>query len=145
MADEPPAGDGPPKRSGRRPKITDTLILSIASVISEGSFRYVAGRRFGVPPGTFKRWLAAGRRFPEGRYGLFRAMVLEAEAAAEHFAVAAIIAAGTEHDAKHLQWWLERKFPQRWGRGRDELSEIRRALKALREESRADADGKTPS
>lgn len=40
---------------------------------------------------------------------------MEAEKTAEIKAVERIIAAGAR-DPKHLEWWLERKFPDRWGR-----------------------------
>jgi hypothetical protein len=72
-----------------------------------GNFRETAARYAGVPPETLSRWLA--------RDGQFRQAVLEAEQAAEILAVAYIRKAG-ETDPKHFEWWLERKFPERWGR-----------------------------
>lgn len=116
--------------SGRPKKLTEKLIVAVCDVILAGNFRCVAGRMFGVSPRTFRRWMAMGKRFPEGLYGKFRRCVLESESVAEVRAVGDITRAG-KTDVEHLKWWLERKYPQRWGRYRGELGEIKRKLKEL--------------
>ncbi|VTS00782.1 Marine sediment metagenome DNA, contig: S01H1_L02418 OS=marine sediment metagenome GN=S01H1_08263 PE=4 SV=1 [Gemmata massiliana] len=114
-------------------KLTPELTEAIAAIILSGNFRYVACKRVGIGQRTFKRWMALGKKYPSGIYGGFRRVVVAAETEAETRAVAAIIRAGQE-DAKHLEWWLERKFPQRWGRGRGELLELKREIAELRKQ-----------
>jgi hypothetical protein len=41
--------------------------------------------------------------------------VVRAERDAE-IAMGALVCAAAKVDAKHAEWWLERKFPKRWGR-----------------------------
>ena len=53
-----------------------------------------------------------------------------AEAGFEAKAVAGINAAGQD-DPKFWCWLLERKYPQRWGRYRGELGELKRRIKQL--------------
>lgn len=77
--------------------------------------------------------MKTGRDFPEGLYGTFRRLVIESEAEAERMAVRAIYRAGKEDDPKYLAWWLERKFPQRWGKYRGELGEMKRRIRELEE------------
>lgn len=131
--DAPPPNPEDAPRRGRPTKLTEELALAVSLCILEGNFRYVAGKRFGIPPGRFKRWMRQGRSFPEGLYGTFRTLILEAEAEAERIAVQKIIAVGKEDDPKHLEWWLERKFPQRWGKYRGELGEMKRRIRELEE------------
>lgn len=49
-------------------------------------------------------------------YAEFYQALIEAEMEAEIMALAVIRKTGTQKDPRHLQWWLERKFPSRWGR-----------------------------
>ena len=72
-----------------------------------------------------------GRDYPDGLYGTFRRLVLESEAEAERLAVLSVYRVGREDDPKYLTWWLERKFPQRWGRFRGELGELKRKIAEL--------------
>lgn len=123
--------DDKPNR-GRPLKLTPDIALGVAQCILDGNFRTVAGKRFGISPTTFKRWMTAGRKFPDGIYGQFRSLVLESESEAERLAVAAILRAGREDDPRHLEWWLERKHPLRWGRLHGELSAMKRDLAELR-------------
>lgn len=126
-----PTDPGDKPQRGRPKKLTVEIALGIAAAILEGNFRYVAGQAFGVSAERFRRWMQQGRRFPDGLYGQFRWVVLEAEAEAERRAVKSILAAGTADDPRHLEWWLERKFPQRWGRFRGELVLLRKRVAEL--------------
>lgn len=128
----PPNPDATPRR-GRTPKLTDELALALAQSILDGNFRYVAAQQHSVGKRTFQRWMKTGRDFPEGLYGTFRRLVIESEAEAERMAVRAIYRAGKEDDPKYLAWWLERKFPQRWGKYRGELGEMKRRIRELEE------------
>jgi hypothetical protein len=95
-----------------------------------GVFRTTIARALNVSPRTFQRWLALGRKFPEGIYGLLLQGLTTAEGEFEAQAVIDIRKAGAE-DARHLEWLLERKYPQRWGRFRGELGELNRRLREL--------------
>lgn len=97
-------------RSGA-PKLTPELQTKIVAAIRQGNYREVAAQWAGIAPETFCRWM----KRPERIYADFRQAVLEAEKAAEIQAVARIMRAAAE-DPKYAQWWLERKFPQRWAR-----------------------------
>lgn len=133
MDDHTPPPDDAPRR-GRPTKFTDEIALGIAQCIVDGNFRYVAGARFGVGKRTFQTWMRSGLNFPDSQYGTFRRLILECEAEAERVALRAIMRAGLEDDPKHLEWWLERKFPERWGRFRGELAELKRRMRELERE-----------
>src|SRR5262245_28099268 len=70
-----------------------------------------------------------GRQAPDGLHGQFRQAVIVAEAEAESRTITAITTVGMNGDPKLLCWYLERRWPQRWGRQRAELAELRRMLR----------------
>ena len=113
-------------------KLTPEVIAGFRQIILEGNFRAVAAKRLGIGQRTFHRWMALGKKYPDGVYGRLRQAVLEAEAAAERLAVRGVLLAGHTEDARHLEWWLERKYPERWGRGRGELVALTREVAELR-------------
>lgn len=115
---------------GRPVRLTEQLIEGFRAVLLAGNYRTVAARLFGVSPRTFRRWMANGRRFPDGIYARFRSAVVKAEAEFEVNAVATINAAGRD-DPWLLMSMLERKFPQRWGKYRGELGELKRRIRDL--------------
>jgi hypothetical protein len=131
--------DGPPPPR----KLTEAVIQGVRRIILEGNFRSVAAKRMRVGLRTFDRWMALGRRYPEGIYGRLRQAVLEAEAAAERLAVRGVLLAGHTEDARHLEWWLERKHPERWGRYRGELADLKKDVAELRKLIGEAADPKT--
>jgi hypothetical protein len=98
----------------RPTKLTPEVQDKIIQALRGGNFRYIAARWAGIDISQFKRWMSRGKQ-GEAMYRRFRAAVLEAEKSAELRAVALVMKAAQE-DAKHAEWWLERKFPQRWGR-----------------------------
>lgn len=112
-------------------KLTSPLVAAVAEMIVQGNFRSTVAQRLRIGQRTFKRWMQLGKGYPDGIYGHFRASVVAAEAEAESRAVRAIMAAGQD-DPKHLQWWLERKFPERWGKYRGELLELKREIAELK-------------
>ncbi len=97
--------------AGRPTKCTPEAQTKIVQAIAGGNYREVAAQWAGVAPETLGRWLSRKRE----PYLSFRRAVLEAEQAAEIRAVALIMKAAAE-DPKHAEWWLERKFHERWGR-----------------------------
>lgn len=133
-----------PAPRGRPLKLTEELILGICQAILDGNFRYVAAAKFKISPSALRRWLQLGKKFPDGIYGQLLALVRESEATAEATFVKAVTAAGAADDPKYLCWWLERKFPQRWGRYRGELADLKREVRDLKRLIGAPADEKTP-
>lgn len=105
----------PPKRKTRPSKLTPEIEATICEYIATGNYRQVAGRAAGISKSTFEYWMRRGRDEPGTIYERFVISVEEAEGRAELHAVKLIIQAAAG-DAKHAQWWLERKFPERWGR-----------------------------
>ena len=130
MAATPHPDDAP--RRGRPTKLTPDIALGVAQCILDGMFRYTSGKRFGVSSTTFRRWMAMGRKFPDGIYGQFRTLVLDSEAEAERIIVKALLSLGKDGDSAALRFWLERKFPERWGRYRGELIELRREMAEIK-------------
>jgi hypothetical protein len=95
--------------------LTPELQEKLTASIRAGNFRYVACLWVGLGERTFDTWMKRGKERPRTVHGVFRRAVLEAEKAAEMRCVALIMKAASG-DAKHAEWWLERKYPQRWGR-----------------------------
>lgn len=102
-------------KAGRPSKLTIDVVDRIVAAIKGGNFRYVAAMWAGVSQRTMHEWMAAGKAKPKGKFGDFRRRVLSAEKEAEITAVNHIRRAAAT-DPRHAEWWLERKFPQRWGR-----------------------------
>lgn len=101
----------PPIRRGRPTDLTDDKAHKILIALANGSYRGPAAEFAGVPEETLSRWLAR-----KGQpYETFQAWVREAEAHAEIRMVNAITSAATAKP-EYAVAFLERKFPERWGR-----------------------------
>lgn len=99
------------KKTGRPSKFTAETRGKILEALRAGNFREVAAQYAGVARSTFCHWMQSA----EPEFVAFREEVERAEQAAEVRAVALVMSAAAQ-DPKHAQWWLERKFPDRWGR-----------------------------
>lgn len=97
--------------AGRPTKLTPEVQQRVVDAIRGGNYREVAARWAGIGERTLQAWMV-GRK-PHHRE--FQRAVLEAEQAAEIRAVALLMQAAAS-DPDHAKWWLERKFPSRWGR-----------------------------
>lgn len=102
-------------RTGRPTKLTPELSAKVCGIIRAGNYRDVAAKRSGLPMRTFSDWLKKGRKEKSGAHRNFLLAVIEAEAVAET-AMVAVVRRGAKKDPKCAQWFLERKFPERWGR-----------------------------
>jgi hypothetical protein len=129
----PPAPHGPDDDLPPEPrKLTPELIEAFRRLLAEkGHFRIVACRKLHIGWSTFRRWLDLGAKYPEGIYGHLLATVLAAEADAEN-AMLDLVLGEARLDAKHAEWYLERKFPQRWGRGRGDFARLMRELNEVK-------------
>jgi hypothetical protein len=94
-----------------KPEAVDRLLKALAA----GNWRGVACEWAGIGERTFREWMSKGEGQKVGRFRDFRRRVLEAEQSAEIRAVGLVMKAA-EADARHAEWFLERKFPERWGR-----------------------------
>lgn len=104
-----------PKPRGQKPKLTPQTQEKVCQAIRAGNYANVAARYAGIDESTFYRWLERGENEPSGIYCEFRKSVKDAESTAEVQAVAEVRAAGRESWQASMTW-LERKFPDRWGR-----------------------------
>lgn len=102
-------------KAGRPSSMTAEAVERLLQALRAGNFRNVAVEWAGVGERTFREWMAKGGEQKAGKFRDFRRRVMEAEQAAEIRAVGLLMKAA-ENDAKHAAWWLERKFPERWGR-----------------------------
>lgn len=100
---------------GRPTLLTDEVRGIILRVISMGNYRCVAARAAGISPVTLEHWMMRGKREQGTIYADFAQAIAKVESAVESGCVARILELGKE-DPKHLEWYLERKYPKRWGR-----------------------------
>jgi hypothetical protein len=85
-------------------------------MIASGSYAEVAARANGVGTTTFYRWMQRGEEEETGKYREFREAVKEAEAKSEVLTVGRIQQAAAGGTWTAAAWYLERKYPDRWGR-----------------------------
>lgn len=101
----------PPPRPGRPTDLTDDRARKILIALANGSYRGPAAEFAGIPEETLSRWM---KRTGEP-YETFQKWVREAEAHAELRMVNAITSAANQRP-EFAVTFLERKFPERWGR-----------------------------
>lgn len=63
-------------------------------------------------------WMAKGLENPDSEHGEFRRAVIEAEKTAEIGAVSIIMKAALT-DARHAEWWLTHRYPDKWSEKRN--------------------------
>ena len=105
---------------GRPSKLTPEIQDRIVAAIRAGNYVETAARHAGIDPATFYRWMERGAKERSGKYREFRKAVEKARADAEVRHVAIIAQAATKR-WEAAAWWLERSFPDRWGRRRYEV------------------------
>jgi transposase len=102
--------------AGRPSKLTperrDDLTLMLANGVPVG----VAARSVEVSPRSVRRWLNEGD-LRERVAELRAAQRVEPDALSEARLVVLILRA-SEHDWRASAWWLERRWPERWGAAR---------------------------
>lgn len=98
----------------RPTKLTPETSEAICRAIRAGNYREVAARHAGVGHSTLYSWLEKGEARLEP-YADFREALQKAEADAEVHAVA-IVRQAMPESWQAAMTYLERKFPDRWGR-----------------------------
>lgn len=100
---------------GRKTKLTSQVQERIVQAIRGGNYAVVAARYAGIDESSFYGWLVRGEKEGTGLYFEFFKAVKDAESAAEVEAVEEVRLASRESWQAGMTW-LERKFPDRWGR-----------------------------
>jgi transposase-like protein len=100
-------------RAGRPSKLTEEVTARVVQALQGGNYRKVAAEWAGISSTVFREWMILGKKRPNSKHGEFRRRVLEAERTAEIRVVALVMKAAAE-DPRHGEWWLARKFPERW-------------------------------
>jgi hypothetical protein len=108
---------------GRPTKLTPDLQNKIIEGIKAGNFPATAAAIEGIAESTFYRWMKWGRERKSGLFREFWEAVKNAERFAEAYHVQNVRKAA-DGDLEHgvrpqwqaSAWWLERKFPKRWGK-----------------------------
>ena len=104
------------KTGGRPSKLTDELTEKLCYYISQGNYFDTACKLVGVSFSTFRSWIVKGEEESKGRFFEFSEAIKRAEAEAEAKRVELILKAGKYQDWKANAWYLERKYPERWGK-----------------------------
>lgn len=104
------------KKPGPKGKLTPERSRKIIKAIKEGSPHETAAASAGIAPSTFYDWLAKGEQYETGVYREFAEKIRQAEAIAESERIRRINKAGKEGDWKADAWYLERRYPDKWGR-----------------------------
>lgn len=103
---------------GRPSKLTKTVQDRLVRAIEAGNYYEAACGYAGIGYSTFRRWMVRGEKAKSGKYGELREAITRAEANAE----VRMVAQWQKHmpeDYRAIRDFLERRFPDRWGRRMD--------------------------
>lgn len=103
--------------NGTKEKLTPELTDRLVAVLRTGNYIEVACRAVGLPPRTFRDWMARGASGDRRDliYRGFRERVEEARALGEVALVREVQQAAREN-WQAAAWMLERSYPERWAR-----------------------------
>lgn len=101
---------------GRKEKLNPDRQKIIVEAIAAGSPHETAVALAGVSKSAFYEWINTGSTAASGKYKSFHDAVKKAEADAEAARIRRIDQAGKDGDWKADAWYLERRYPERWGR-----------------------------
>lgn len=116
---------------GRQTKLTFELINQAKKLISAGNHTKTVCEYLGIGESTWYRWLDKGREHKGDLCEQLLKAVKSADATAEMRAVTGIMAAG-KNNWQALAWFLERKYPDRWGKKKHEEEGIENINKLAR-------------
>lgn len=100
---------------GRPTKLTPEVEDQLVRAISMGAYIETAAAFVGISKVTFYDWMRRGARAKSGKYKAFSERIKKAMAESEMRSIMAIQRAGDINWQAHA-WYLERKFPERWGK-----------------------------
>lgn len=108
-------GSGRKKKMGRPTKLTKQISEDVVKLMRAGNYFETAVAASGALVSTGRDWLIKGNKQKRGVYKDFSTAVKEAEAFAEASGVSRIrMYGGKTWQAE--AWFLERRFPRKWGR-----------------------------
>ena len=105
-----------PSRTRTSQKLTDDLINEIAALIREGNYIETTCRAVGISSQTYRTWKKRGEAATSGIYRRFFEAIDQSEAKAESRYLGVIKDAANSKTWQAAAWYLERKYPERWGR-----------------------------
>jgi hypothetical protein len=102
---------------GRPTKLTPELQSALIEALSSGAFIEAACEYVGIDPGTYHRWMAKGaEEDADPVYGEFREAIKGARAAVTLRMAGRVLEAADDGSWQAGAWWLERSFPDQYGR-----------------------------
>ena len=102
--------------AGRKTKLTKELIAEAEKLLRAGNYACVVAEHLGIGETTWYAWIERGEKEKRGLFREFRESIKRAESTAEIGAVAGVLTAGRDGNWQALAWFLERKYPSRYGR-----------------------------
>lgn len=96
-------------------KLNKKLIEEASKLIAAGNYVETTCRYLGISKETWYRWFRTGEQQKKGIFRDFYDAIKKAEAAAEARNVA-IIQEAAKTTWQAAAWFLERKYPERWGK-----------------------------
>lgn len=100
---------------GRPSKLTPECKKILLDAIAAGNYYETACGLAGISYRTFALWREKGERARSGVYFQFLQELKKAEAFAEAERIQRIRNAAKEGSWQADAWWLERRYPERWG------------------------------
>ena len=113
--------------------ISPTAQERVLVALRGGNYLETAAHYAGIDPKLLRRIVTEGDPLHKNTTAAkqeFREKVVLAEAEGEAFAIQTILRVGRDRQPKMLTWWLERRFPNRWGR-KDRLTVVSQDAGAL--------------
>ena len=104
----------PKSKVGRPTKLTPEVTERILSAIRAGNYLDTSAAHAGIHRDTLHAWLRDGANNKSPDLRQFSDAVQKAIGDAESMHVARIAAATQKH-WQAAAWWLERRYPDRWG------------------------------
>ena len=101
--------------AGRKSKLTKELIEEAAKYIRAGNYACVVANYLGIGESTWYRWLSEGEQAKSGLKREVWEAIKKAEAVPEIRNVN-IIQQAAEENWQAAMTYLQRRFPERWGR-----------------------------
>jgi transposase len=112
---------------GRPSKLTPEVQERICQAIRAGNYYEAACAYAGIGYSTFRAWMIKGEKAKSGKYREF----MEAVTRAEHEAEARMVALWQKHmpeDYRAIRDFLERRYPERWGKRVDIKQDIKQEV-----------------
>ncbi|HEY7119665.1 MAG TPA: hypothetical protein VH475_23950 [Tepidisphaeraceae bacterium] len=125
----------------RPTKLTPQVHAILVDAVRRGASYALAASAAGIHAVTFEQWRAAGKLATQGRAYELVLAIQQAEAEAALMRLDRLRVAGEEHWQADA-WWLERRFPQDFGRRITEV-DLRVSLREIAHTAAA-AEGLDP-